>query len=216
MQTEKDFLIALMNNTRDFNIAQSQNWYRIPCSTKIVPKSVLEKTLKYIAFYQTKIFGDQAFSVRWFAEVKSITVTKRKFLLPEFKNDPKAENDYYKIEFEPLQELNVPIISLRPRRLLFIPTTLWLFQNARNINELFCDSPLENEFWAVLKKEKIEAERQYYISTGYNKYLLDFAVFCKHCKIDIECDGDEYHLSEFNVKKDKRRKKGVSIVKLAS
>lgn len=207
---KRDFLVALMNNKSDFRIAKEQNWYRIPCSTKMVPKSVANKTLKYIAFYQTKIFNKDAFSVRWFSEVKNVSIVKRKTLLPEIQNDPKAEDEYYKIEFNPLIERPTPIISNRPRRLLFIPTTLWHFQNSSNINNLFYESPLEEEFWEALKIAKVEAERQYLVNTDVKLFYLDFAIFCKERNINIECDGDRFHLSEFNVKRDKNRNNVLS------
>ncbi|MCK6561009.1 hypothetical protein HUU39_14640 [candidate division KSB1 bacterium] len=44
----RDFLIALMNNKRDFGIAREQHWYRIPVKPKQVPKSVIDGTLKHI------------------------------------------------------------------------------------------------------------------------------------------------------------------------
>lgn len=202
---KRDFLIALMNNKNDFQIAREQNWYRIPCKTKMVPKSVADKSLKYIAFYHTKIFSKDAYCVRWYSEVMNISIVQRKMLLPEIQNDPKANNEYYKIEFSPLKELPTPIISNRPRRLLFIPTTLWHFQNSININDLFYESPIEEEFWGALKMAKIEAERQFLIHTDTQMFYLDFAIFCKERNINVECDGDEFHLSEFNVKRDKNR-----------
>lgn len=202
---ERDFLIALMNNRCDFEIAKEHNWYRIPCTTKMKPKSVVDRTLKYIAFYQTKIFKENAFSIRWYGEVTNISVVKRKLLLPEIQNDPRADNEYYKIEFSPLKELLTPIISNRGRRILFIPTTLWHFQNARNINDLFYESPIEEEFWEALKIAKIGAERQYLINANTQIFYLDFAIFCRERNINIECDGDAFHLSEINVKRDKKR-----------
>ncbi len=36
-------------------------------------------------------------------------------------------------------------------------------------------------------------------------FYLDFAIFCKERNINIEFDGDRFHLSEFNVKRDKNR-----------
>jgi hypothetical protein len=45
---KRDFLIALMNNKRDFKIAQERHWYRIPVKTKQVPKSVIDKSLQHI------------------------------------------------------------------------------------------------------------------------------------------------------------------------
>jgi len=202
---KKDFLVALMNNSLDFQIAKVQNWYRIPCSTKMVPKSVINKTLKHIAFYHTKVFKDDSYCIRWYSEVKNITIVTRKILLPNIQNDPKADDDYFKIEFNPLCELSEPIISNRPRRMLFILTTLWHFQNSRNINDLFYESPLEEEFWKVLKSENIEAERQFIIDTKTQMFWLDFALFCKERNINVECDGDAFHLPERNVKLDKKR-----------
>ena len=202
---EKDFLIALMNNKFDFNIAREKNWYRIPCATKMVPKCVANKTLKYIAFYQTKVFGTEAYCIKWYSEVKNISIVPRKLLLPDIQNDFKADNEYYKIEFNSLHELPSPIISSRPRRLLFIPTTLWHFQNSQNINDLFYESPIEEEFWEALKISKIEAERQFLINTNTRMFYLDFAIFCKERNINVECDGDAFHLSEINVKRDKKR-----------
>ena len=202
---QRDFLVALMNNKSDFQIAKEQNWYRIPCSTKMVPKSVANKTLKHIAFYHTKTFNKDAYCVRWYSEVKNISVVPRKVLLPKIQNDPKANDEYYKIEFNSLSELSTPIISNRPRRVLFVPTTLWHFQNASNINDLFYESPLEEEFWEALKTAKIESERQFLIYTDMKMFYLDFALFCKERNINIECDGDRFHLSEFNVKRDKNR-----------
>lgn len=202
---KRDFLVALMNNKCDFKIAKEQKWYRIPCSTQMLPKSVANKTLEYIAFYHTKVFDKDAYCVRWYGEVKNISVVPRKDLLPDIQNDPKASDEYYKIEFNSLVELPTPIISSRPRRLLFIPTTLWHFQNSRNVNDLFYESPLEEEFWEALKIAKIEAERQFLINTDVKMFYLDFAIFCKERNINIECDGDRFHLSEFNVKRDKNR-----------
>jgi len=204
-RVKRDFLIALMNNKRDFGIAQEQRWYRIPVKTKQVPKSVINKSLRHIAFYHTKEFGQDAYCIRWYSEVKNISVVKRKELLPEIPNDPKANDEYYKIQFDELRSRTVPIISHRPRRILFIPTTLWHFQRAKEINEVFYESQLEEEFWKSLRDEEIDAERQYLVDAEAQTFLLDFALFCKARNIDIECDGDEFHLEEEDVRRDKKR-----------
>jgi very-short-patch-repair endonuclease len=204
-KAERDFLVALMNNKRDFKIAQEQCWYRIPVITRHVPKSVVHKSLKHIAFYHTKEFGEDAYSIRWYGEVQDITVVKRKELLPEIPNDPKANEEYYKIQFGQLRPRTVPIISRRPRRILFIPTTLWHFQQAKEINDVFYKSLLEEQFWSALRDEKIDAERQYLVNADAQTFLLDFALFCRLRNIDVECDGDEFHLEEEHVKRDKKR-----------
>ena len=51
----------------------------------------------------------------------------------------------------------------------------------------------------------IDAERQFIVNADTQMFLLDFALFCKVRNIDIECDGDEFHLEEQEVKRDKKR-----------
>jgi very-short-patch-repair endonuclease len=171
----------------------------------MVPKCVIDKTIKHIAFYQTKAFKEDPCCIRWYGEVKKVSIVKRKELLPDTSLDPKAENDYYKIEFDKLHARRIPIISHRPRRILFIPTTLWHFQHAKEINEVFYESPLEERFWEIMRDEQINAERQFIETTNKGTFYLDFALFCKERNIDIECDGDTFHLDEKDVKRDKKR-----------
>jgi len=97
MKDKNTVLVALMNSKTDFEIANTFNWYRIP--VKSAPPIVKQKSLKYIAFYHTSIFESLKFSIRWYAYVKNITIKKRKELLPDLIMDPKADNEYYKIEF---------------------------------------------------------------------------------------------------------------------
>ena len=80
---KKDVLIALIPSPADLLIAMNQGWYRIPASKKIVPISVKNKTLKLIAFYQPRVFKDQAFAVRFYAPVDDIKIVKRKILFPD-------------------------------------------------------------------------------------------------------------------------------------
>ncbi len=50
----KRVLVAIINNKKDFEIARSQGWYRIP--VKKAPKKI---KANYLAFYLTKIFGEK-------------------------------------------------------------------------------------------------------------------------------------------------------------
>ncbi len=199
----RDTLVALMNNRGDFRLAQEQRWYRIP--VKSAPEIVRDGSLRYLAFYHTKIFGDQAFSVRSYGTVQRLTVVKRRELFPDLEHDPKAEQDYYKIEFDTLHALPAPILSRRWRRILFISTTFSRLQQAREINDLYHESSLEELLWEAFCTERIEAERQFMVGTGNQFFYLDFALFCRERNIDIECDGDEFHSKLPDVKRDKRR-----------
>src|SRR3972149_1587657 len=200
---KKDVLIALMNNKEDFKIAHEESWYRIPVQS--APRIVRDKKLKYIAFYQTKIFGENAFKIEWHGEVKNISVVKRKKLFPNLEHDPKAENDYYKIEFDELQKLPSPIISRRHRRVPFITTTFKQFKSGKELNDVFKESAIEEKLWEEMKSKGINAERQYMIVKDENMFYLDFAIFTKERNIDVECDSDKYHTKKEDIKRDKQR-----------
>lgn len=158
-----------------------------------------------IAFYQPKIFREDAHLVRYYAHVNSVKVVKRKNLMRNEPLNSKSDDLYYKIKIEKLLQLPVSIRSLRRRRILFITTSLERFRNATEINDLFYESPLEEKFWSEFKRIGLSAERQYYETIGTNNYFLDFALFCKNRKLAIECDGDKYHMDKELVQKDKRR-----------
>ena len=201
----KNILIAYLPSRKDLAIAQNKHWYRIPVSTKRVPVMVKNKTVELIAFYQPKVFKEDAHLIRFYGKVKSVSKVKRKNLIKDEPLNPKNEDLYYKIQIEKLLRLPHSIRSLRKRRLLFIPTTLDRFNNAYEINDLFIGSPLEEKFWAEFKRIGLSAEREYFESIGKHHFYIDFALFCKNRKLAVECDGDTYHNDKTSVQYDKRR-----------
>jgi diadenosine tetraphosphate (Ap4A) HIT family hydrolase/very-short-patch-repair endonuclease len=206
----KNVLVAIMNSKKDFLIAQKQLWYRIP--VKSAPKNLREGIVKYLAFYHTKEFELEKFSIRWYAEVKSVNIVKRKYLFPDEPQNKKSEQEYYKLEFDSLLVLEEPIISKRNRRITFIPTTEEKFFRAKEINYLFADSIIEDKFWEALIENHISAERQFFLPNKYSNRFLDFAVFCKDGNIDIECDGDTFHSKLKDVKQDKIRNNEIASI----
>lgn len=197
---EKRALVAIMNNERDFKITQTEKWYRIP--VKSAPKKV---KAHYLAFYQTKVFGEEKWAVNYLAEIKNYEVVKRFELLPDETIHPRVSENYYKITIGELHRLSHPIISKRWRRIVFIPTTLRKFLKAREINDLYDESPLEDVIWYRFKKEKIEAERQFFVGDKKTNFCLDFAIFCRNGKLDVECDGDTWHSKKEFISKDNIR-----------
>jgi len=206
----RNTLVAILKYRSDLSIALKENWYRIPLATKTTPLSVRENKLEYIAFYQTSVFAEDAFKIRWSAKVKNISVVKRKELFPEEQRNPKSQDDYYKIEFDKCEQLENPIISKRHRRMLFLNTTYEKLVHSADFNDLFIESPIEENLWQKLKEAQIEAERQFMLQTKTNLYYLDFALFCKERNLDVECDGDKYHLSVGAVKYDKKRNNNLT------
>lgn len=191
----KELLVALLPKKSALDILKTEGWYHIPMET--APRRWPPKVL---AFYQGKVFGDEeAYKIRYFGKVKKIDIVPRKELCPhDEKNAHKAENLYYRLQLKNLEERKTPIVSYRPRRLVFIPTTLKKFELAEQINDLFDGSPLEDRLWDALKYINIMAERQWKVVIQGHNYYLDFAVFCKNGKLAIETDGYSYHYDSKN------------------
>jgi hypothetical protein len=133
VKTCDEVLVAVMNNKRDMEIAREYHWYRIPVES-------VEKFLKkrwepqWLAFYQTKIFGDESHTIRYYARVEKIGIVDRAHLFPQ---ELQPEKRYYKLEITPLECLPQPIASEKRRRITFIQTTLEQFRNAKEIRDLY-------------------------------------------------------------------------------
>src|SRR3990172_5673577 len=132
MSYRGEVLVAIINNLLDFAIAREKHWYRIPVGSK-------EKWLKdrwppkWLALYQTKKFGEEAYAVNYYAKVREIRQVYRWQLFPDQPRDDRGNRQYCQLSFEPLQRLSVPILSRRRRRIVFIPTTWQKFVNATEI-----------------------------------------------------------------------------------
>ena len=184
---QREVLIALLRKVSDFAILETEGWYRIP----------LDKAPnwrpKWLAFYQPKAFKDRAYLIEYYGKVAEIEEAPRRVLFPNEFESAKSGKIYKRYRLEKLEPLENPIISLIPRRLLFVPTTWEKFSTAEYINDIFDDSPLEDDLWRILKRENIRAERQWEVKIGNRFFYLDFAIFCKKGQIDVEADGDTFH-----------------------
>ena len=92
------------------------------------------------------------------------------------------------------RSLASPIVTTRRRQSVFIYSDLCRLPSAVTVNDLWCDSPLEDEFWRGLKARNIPAERQWpTYGQDAAPAIFDFAVFCANEDIDIEVDGEQHH-----------------------
>jgi very-short-patch-repair endonuclease len=211
MTTRGEVLVAIMNNPGDFAIARDHHWYRIP-----VPSA--QKWLdegwppRWLALYQTKVFGREAHSINYYATVRAINRVTRRQLFPDQPGDSESSKQYYQLVLGPLQRLPSPIFSRRLRRIVFIATTWEKFTSALEINDLFDESPLEDRLWAALKRWNIQAERQEFVLSGKQQYALDFAIYCIRGCLDIEADGDTWHANPGKAAQDNRRDNALKIL----
>lgn len=184
-ECDQRVLVVVMNNTRDMALVREQGWYRIP-----VKRAPAQIAADLLAFYQTSAFGEEKWSIRYYAPVRGYRLATRRQLLPDEPEHPRAQDLYYRVELGPLQTLPRPIVSAHLRRVTFIPTTLLRLLDAREINELWLDLPATEKLWLALKASGLEAERQYEVREGRASYAPDLALFCRSGKIAIECAID--------------------------
>lgn len=166
-----EVLVAILRNQLDFSVLRERLWYRIPVDS-------VEKYLtgrwppSWLAFYQTKIFGPSRYSIRYYGRVLQINRVRRSDLFPDEPRDERSLREYYQLFVNGLEELPRPIPSRRLRRLAFIPTTWPKLLAADEINDLYDDSPLEDDLWRLFKTLGIGAERQERVQIRGQKLLL--------------------------------------------
>ncbi|HLF00808.1 MAG TPA: hypothetical protein VI547_02445, partial [Anaerolineales bacterium] len=72
-----EVLVAILSHKSDFTILQEQGWYRVP-----VDKAPKQWPPQWLAFYQTKIFEQDAFAVNYYGRVSRIEIVARRELFP--------------------------------------------------------------------------------------------------------------------------------------
>jgi len=185
-----------------WEIIQKERWYHVPVES--APKNA--RYAEYLGFYFPKIFGkEMQYKVSFYAEVQKVDIVKRIELFPEEKEHKRANKDYFQFYLREIKKLPKPIPSLRWRRIVHIPTSQEKLFTAEEINDLYDTSPLEEKMYLEMKKREIVAERQFYIRIGRRIYCLDFGIFCREGNIDVECDGESYHILPEVLTKDRKR-----------
>lgn len=174
-------LVAVITRPCDLRIAREAGWYRVPL--RRAPRRL---AAEYLAFYQTAAFGEERWSVRYYAPIRRYRLATRLELLPDEPDHPRAHEEYYRIEIGPLQELPHPIPSRRLRRITFIMTDLARLLSAEEINDLWQGDSQQDLLWRELKSRQIEAERAYEVREGRSVYRVDFAIPCVRGDLAIQ------------------------------
>lgn len=199
-----ELLVAVLKNKGDLTILEQEGWYRIP--VRNAPK---RWPPQWLAFYQGAKWNNER-GINYYAPVKEIRQATRDELFPDEKPNRKSNKLYYQIFVGSLQRIDPPIVSRRPRVIIFIPTTWQKFLLAYEINDLYDDSPLENLLWDSFKHHKIIAERQWRVQVQRRRYYLDFAIFCQKANIAIEVDGYTTHSGRTKSTADKKRQNDLT------
>jgi hypothetical protein len=182
MHPEDRVLVAVMNNRRDFDRVRDEGWYRIPA--KRAPQTAPHS--EYVAFYFTKAFGEERWAIHWYAPVRGHELARRRDLLPDEPDHPRADQAYYVLQLGPLERLEPPIISLRWRRITFIETTWDRFQMAQEINELYASGA--DGLFVTLKDMGLAPERELPLREADVEYVVDLAIPCRDGTVTIVLD----------------------------
>ena len=113
-------------------------------------------------------------------------LVRRRNLLPDQPDHPRADDIYYKVQLEPLQKLAQPIVSLRWRRVTFIHTTWDRFSDATEINDLFIEGgPYVDRLYATLKERGIYAERNYHVDEEAADHVVALSVPTRDGRVNV-------------------------------
>lgn len=140
-------LVAVVTQPRDLEIARLFGWYRIPLRT--APKVI---AVDYLAFYQTGSFREAKWRIQYIAPVKGHELTTRGELLLDQPDHPRVNEEYYKVQIGPLQEISPPIPTGKWRRITFFYTTGEYLQNAKSVNDLIVHSEDRQILWRALRE----------------------------------------------------------------
>ncbi|MBI5877861.1 MAG: hypothetical protein HZB53_09435 [Chloroflexi bacterium] len=147
MSPEDVVVVAIINNERDFAIARDESWYRIPAER--APGGL---HADYLALYQTKAFGDDAYAINYYARITGVELQERIALFPDEPDHPRAHAPYYKVTLGPLVRLPHPIISRKWRRVTFLVTTGERFMNAWELNDLVLGRAEDDIVWRAIRE----------------------------------------------------------------
>jgi len=186
--------VGIVNTKRDLQILEQERWYRVPDDVKLVRKELWPP--QWFAAFETVTTSASSQQVARYARVEGIELKSREELFPGEPAGMRSGRLYQQLRLGPIQALPEPLRPQRPRRTPFIQTTFEKLVTAEQFNDLFDDSPFEDRLWEALKKNNMEAERQWSVASDDGNFLLDFALFCRNRPIDVEVDGRPHHAVE--------------------
>ncbi|MCB2214019.1 hypothetical protein KQH50_01365 [bacterium] len=174
-------LVAILPDQRDFDIARLFGWYRIPL--KSAPKVI---SVDYLAFYQTKAFGEaERWQIAYVARIMGHELTRRRDLIRDEPNHPRAHEEYFKLQIGPVQRLARPIPAGDWKRITFFYTTGEQFKTAQTINDLVVKAQDERDvLWHTLRERALRANE--YRAEALPEMAIDPAIVALLGKLGAE------------------------------
>lgn len=189
MNSDDVVLVALVNRARDWELIAREQWYRIP--TRYAPKHFAGA--QYLAFYFSRAFGEQKWQISQYAAVRGHELARRRDLIPDEPDHPRADALYYKLQLGALETREPPIVSKRGRRILFLWTTWEKFSNARQVNDLFHKGAAHDRLWNALGDANLDVEREMMVREGASRYRVDYLIFCARGRVAVSIGNQKRH-----------------------
>ena len=143
------FLVAIMPEVRDMEIARMLGWYRIPLRT--APKLI---EADFVAFYQTSAFGEgHRWQVEYAAPVRGHELTTRGQLFKDEMDHPRKNEEYYKISLGEVFALPHPILAENWKRVTFLYTTGERILSADKMTDLVTYDREREVLWHALREK---------------------------------------------------------------
>jgi hypothetical protein len=139
-------LVGVINRPKDFEIAKTLGWYRIPEGR--APKGI---DAEYIAFFFSRRFKELNGGIHFYARRTGMELATRLQLLPDEPQHPHAQDSYHQIQFKTLEAKIPPILNTSRRPISFIHTTWDRFSSAQTISDLYsqADHLVDRVFYAL-------------------------------------------------------------------
>lgn len=155
MYPEDRVLVGVITRPIDLDHARDHHWYRIPQA-----RYTRGIHAEYLAFFLGGSFGEKRGGIHYYARRTGHELVRRRDLLPEETDNPRADNLYYKIQLGELREKIPPVLNPSRRTVAFIHTTWDRFVAATEISELYstADHFVDRVYYA-LRNAGVPAER---------------------------------------------------------
>ena len=144
-------LVAVMPNQRDLEIARVLGWYR---SAQKRPKVI---SVDYLAFIRPCLLAGGTLADRWVAPILGHELTTRAELLHDQPDHPRAEEEYFKLQLGPLEELAQPIPAGSWKRITFFYTTMGRIWQAESLADLPVHDEERTVLWQSLRERALKA-----------------------------------------------------------
>ena len=157
MYPEDRVLVGVINRKRDLDTALYEHWYRVPQDR--VPQGI---HAEYLAFFLSRAFKDLNGGVHFYARRTGVELVRRRDLLPDEADHPRADRVYFKLQLGELRRKEPPVLNPTKRAVSFIYTTWDRFEQARVIADLFSEADhFVDRVFHALERSGVRPERNW-------------------------------------------------------